>query len=366
MKEHTVKTRALTIAAIAAGLATAAFAQPGEIERTIETIEVAPIRDAATASKILERERGDMPQPKLTIGMKAPKLAIADWVKGDSVQGFEKGQTYIVEFWATWCTPCVRAFPHISEIQAKHKDDLTVIGVNIWDRKQDRATGEYKETMPDQIERVHSFVEKQGDNMAYTVAIEESGIMAENWMRAAGKNGIPAAFIVDKSGVIAWSGHPMNIDEPLEEIIAGKWDIAKAKQAQISELEANYWYPHTMKLLSDESTAERGYQLAYALLRTPAADNPGMLNAMSWNMLTSDKVAARNPQAAIALASVACEKTNWKDPSVIDTLARGFFEAGNQDKAIMMQNKAVELAQDEEMKAELTKTLEQYKSGSID
>jgi thiol-disulfide isomerase/thioredoxin len=366
MKEHTVKTRTLTIAAIAAGLACSATAHTGEPEHAVKTIEVAPVREAAAANAILERERGDLPQPKLTIGMKAPKLAVADWVKGDSVQGFEKDHTYIVEFWATWCGPCVRAFPHVSEVQAKHKDELTVIGVNIWDRKKDRATGEYKETMPELIERVHEFVGDQGDKMSYTVAIEESDKMAENWMKAAGQNGIPAAFIVDKAGKVAWVGHPMSIDKPLEEVLAGKWDIDAAKKEQIADMEAGYWYPHTMGLIADEKTAERGYQLAYALLRSPIADNPGMLNAMSWNMLTNDKVAVRDYKAAVALASVACEKTEWKDPSVIDTLARGYYDMGDHAKAVELQSKAVKLAEGTPMAEDLAETLEHYKTGGDD
>lgn len=359
-----MKTRTLTIAAIAAGLAGTAFAGPGE--HADKAIHVAPVREAAAANAILERERADLPQPKLTIGMKAPKLAIADWVKGDSVQGFEKDHTYVVEFWATWCGPCVRAFPHVSEVQAKHKDELTVIGVNIWDRKKDRATGEYTESMPDLIKRTHEFVDKQGDKMSYTVAIEESDKMAETWMKAAGQNGIPAAFIVDKAGKVAWVGHPMSIDEPLEQVLAGKWDLDAAKKEQVAEMEAGFWYPHTMGLLADEKTAERGYQLAYALLRSPVADNPGMLNAMSWNMLTSDKVALRDYNAAVALASVACEKTEWKDPSVIDTLARGYYDMGNHDKAIELQTKAVKLAEGNPMQSDLAKTLESYKSGGED
>lgn len=361
-----MKTRTLTIAAIAASLAGTAMAHPGEHEHADKTIQVAPVRTAEAAEAVLNRERAELPQPKLTIGMKAPKLAIADWVRGESVQGFEKDHAYVVEFWAAWCGPCVRAFPHVSEIQAKHKDELTVIGVNIWDRKKDRQTGEYTETMPELIKRTHEFVEKQGDKMSYTVAIEESDKMAKNWMQAAGQNGIPAAFIVDKAGKVAWVGHPMSMDEPLEQVLAGEWDTEAAKNEQRSSMEMNAWYPHTMGLLADEATAERGYELAYALLRTPVADNARMLNAMSWNMLTGEKVAVRDHKAAIALASVACEKTSWKDPSVIDTLARGYFDMGKHTKAIELQAKAVTLAEGTPMEADLAETLEKYKSGHDD
>ena len=347
VKEHPVKTRTASAALITAcilgtlaGTATAALAHPGHDH----TITVEPVRSAEAAETILDRERADMELPKLLVGTNAPKLQIAEWVKGDSVNGFEAGKTYIVEFWATWCGPCIRAFPHISELQAEHKDDLTVIGVNIWDRKQDRETGEFTEPMDEFVKRIDTFVEGKGDAMGYTVAIEESGKMSQSWMRAAGRNGIPSAFIVDGEGKIAWAGHPMAIDEPLENVLAGTHDIAGAKADQVAELEMSMWMPHVMGLLGDEATAERGYELAYALMRTPFANDSRTLNQMSWAMLTSDKVALRDHQAAIAIAAVAAEKTKWTDASVIDTLARGYFLSGNAGKAVELQQKAIEAA----------------------
>lgn len=327
------------------------------------SIHVEPIRSADEAHKVLDRERGDMAKPKLMIGQKAPKLEIAKWVKGDSVTDFEKGRTYVVEFWATWCGPCVAAFPHVSEMQKEHADDVTVIGVNIWDRGQDRKTGEYTESMEDQIKRVTEFVKEQGDRMSYTVAIEESGKMAEHWMQAAAQGGIPTAFIVDKAGKIAWIGHPMTIDKPLEEVLEGKWDYQAAAREQLTALEDTYWRRHLMELLTDKSTAERGYRLAYALLRTPSADDPGLLNAVSWAVLTSSRIPVRDIDLAKTYAKVAAEKTGWKDPSILDTLARAYYDSGDHAKAIELETKAVELAEGTSMQESLQKTLKQYKSG---
>lgn len=362
-----MKTRTACLAALGAAMtlsmsAGVALAHPGEGEHAPHTITVEPVRTAEAAQKILDRERAEMELPKLMVGMDAPKLAIAEWVKGDSVQGFESGRTYVVEFWATWCGPCIRAFPHISELQAKHKDDMTVIGVNIWDRKKNRQTGEYTETMPDLIKRVDEFVAGQGDKMGYTVAIEETDKMADSWMRAAGRNGIPSAFIVDGAGKVAWAGHPMGMDEPLKAIMEGDWDLEKGRKAQIAELEGSYFYPRTMRLLSDEATVEQGYELVYALLRSPFAEQPGMLNAIAWNILTKDYIVARDYKAAITVASVACEKTGWEDGSVMDTLARAHFDAGNRAKAIEVQTKAVKAAAGTRMEEDLKKTLETYTS----
>jgi thiol-disulfide isomerase/thioredoxin len=357
-------THVLLTALMAGALAIPASAHPGEHSEPGKTITVTPVRAAEEAQALLESERADLPKPALTIGMKAPELAITKWVKGDSVEQFEADRAYIVEFWATWCGPCVAAFPHVSEVQAKHADELTVIGVNIWDRKKDRQTREYTESVAEQIERVSAFVEKQGDRMGYTVAIEETDKMAEAWMKAAGQNGIPCAFVVDKAGKVAWVGHPMEIDEPLTKVLAGEWDYDAAAKAAAEELENGYWYQHLMGLLANAETAERGYRLGYALLRSPFANDPGMLNAIAWSVLTAPYIPVRDRDLATTMASVACEKTDWKDASIIDTLARGYYDKGDHAKAVELQEKAVKLAEGTPMAKDLAETLEKYRAGA--
>ena len=170
---------------------------------------------------------------KLMVGDLAPELAIGEWVKGDEVTGFEDGKVYVVEFWATWCGPCIGGMPHVSDLQKEYKDKgVTVIGVNIWDEPANVAP-----FMADRGER-NGVKQTSGDElMQYTVAIEKkiegedptrNGEMAKSWMKAAGQNGIPSAFIVDQKGYVAWIGHPMKMDKPLEEIVKAIYASAAA------------------------------------------------------------------------------------------------------------------------------------------
>lgn len=151
----------------------------------------------------------------LKIGDPAPPIAVARFVKGEPVTELEQGQVYVLEFWATWCGPCVEAIPHVSELQAKYKDrGVVVIGTSVW------------ESDPEQS-KVEPFVARMGDKMNYRVAMDDrsgggKGKMAETWMTAAGQNGIPASFIVDRSGKIAWIGHPMELEKHLEKVVAGE------------------------------------------------------------------------------------------------------------------------------------------------
>jgi thiol-disulfide isomerase/thioredoxin len=150
------------------------------------------------------------------LGDPAKPLDIKEWVKGSPVDlAAGKGKTvYVVEFWATWCPPCRASIPHLTELQKKFKDK-GVVFIGVSDEKSDV---------------VKKFVEKMGDKMDYTVAID-GGKTAEGYMEAYGINGIPHAFIVDKAGKIAWHGHPMeNLEDTLQDVIDGKYDMAKVKK----------------------------------------------------------------------------------------------------------------------------------------
>ena len=148
-------------------------------------------------------------------GSAAPPIEVKTWVQGKPITALSKKGTYVVEFWATWCGPCREAIPHVNELSKKHKD-VRFLGVSIWEDNKNHE--------------VQDFVKMMGPKMTYTVAFGgRNDGMAQTWMAAAQQNGIPAAFIV-KDQVIMWVGHPMEIEKPLEDVIAGKFDVAKARK----------------------------------------------------------------------------------------------------------------------------------------
>jgi len=158
--------------------------------------------------------------PSLKVGDPAPKLQTGKWVQGEPVKDFQKGKAYIVEFWATWCPPCRASIPHLNETYNKFKDKgLIVIG---------QDCSEQNDAL------VAPFVKNMGDKMTYRVALDDKatnkqGQMSKTWMEAAGRDGIPSAFLVDTKGVIAWIGHPMELKEQvIEEVLAGTFDARKA------------------------------------------------------------------------------------------------------------------------------------------
>jgi thiol-disulfide isomerase/thioredoxin len=151
------------------------------------------------------------------VGDSAPDLRVSEWVKGDAISRFERGRVYVVEFWATWCGPCIFAMPHLSEVQRQYMDKgVTVIAVDVMDEDLDAA---------------RALIKKMGRTVENRVAIdanttgEKVGVMAKAWL---GENrAIPRCLIVDRDTKIAWIGHPMRVDGPLHAVVAGTYDAAK-------------------------------------------------------------------------------------------------------------------------------------------
>lgn len=333
-------------------------------------------------------------EPKLKIGDPAPKLQVGKWVQGEPVKAFEKDKAYIVEFWATWCGPCRVSIPHLNELHEKYKDKgLVVIGQDVWERDESL---------------VEPFIKKMGDKMTYRVAMddktkEEKGAMAVTWMQAAGQNGIPTAFVVNKHGKIAWIGHPMSLKEQvLEDILADRYDLAKAaaekeqetkNRAQLTELskqlntsmrqknwdDAEKTVGEMEKLLPAgmrsglamtrfQILTQRGdYDAAYKVvsdLSDSELDNAMLQNQLAWTIVSSKELEKRDLALAEKIAERANKAAKGKDPNILDTLARAQFMNGKKSQAIETEQKAVDLAGDD-MKDEFKKFLASYKEGKL-
>ncbi len=132
----------------------------------------------------------------LAIGSPAPAVKFGEFFKGDEIRALDPEKTYIIEFWAINCAPCVAAMPHMTELAKKAGDSVVVVGVNAWN---------------DPAESIKTFLGKQGGKVGYRIASDPDGFMMKNWMEAAGARGIPSAFVVVK-GTVLWIGHPGELD----------------------------------------------------------------------------------------------------------------------------------------------------------
>ena len=159
------------------------------------------------------------PEVTLKAGDPAPAFKADKWLQGGPIAGLETGKTYVVEFWATWCGPCIAIMPHMADMADEYKDKVTFIG--------------FSSKAQDELDKAQKFIAKRGPKLGYNFAWGDTDENHKAWMTASGQRGIPCSFVVNK-GKVAYVGHPMHLDIVLPKVLDGTWDAEKGK----TELEA--------------------------------------------------------------------------------------------------------------------------------
>ena len=138
---------------------------------------------------------GDSPPPLgLESILQGPGGAQPDWTA-------LKGKVVVLEFWATWCGPCVAAMPHLNELADKFKDQ-PVQFIAITDQEE-------KEVVPFLRKKpIHAWIGLDTDKSMF---------------KAYGITSIPHTVVVDQKGRIAAITNPTSLtEEHLTDVLAGK------------------------------------------------------------------------------------------------------------------------------------------------
>jgi thiol-disulfide isomerase/thioredoxin len=123
---------------------------------------------------------------KKMINEVAPAFTLFD-LQGNKVNFADlKGKTVIVDFWATWCGPCISSFPGMQKAVNKYADDPNVkfVFIDTW------------ENGDDQKKKVEEFITTNKYN--FHVLLDSDSKVVEKFK----VDGIPTKFIVDKNGKI--------------------------------------------------------------------------------------------------------------------------------------------------------------------
>jgi uncharacterized protein (TIGR03435 family) len=173
----------------------------------------------------------------LKIGDNLPNYQLKSVVnyKADSFNFKDaKGKILIIEFWGTWCSPCIPALQHLNEIKNKFPNDVFVVGIS-----------------DDSKERLTKFLTKRVVSvpLASEADMKLNGIFAFNM--------VPHTIIADKNGKIMAITSPNEVtEEKIKEIIAGKIPNFKPKEDKEFDSKVDYFG-------ADESTDYAITQKAY-------------------------------------------------------------------------------------------------------
>jgi thiol-disulfide isomerase/thioredoxin len=120
------------------------------------------------------------------VGVAPPDVSAKDWLnidKAPSLAGL-KGKVVLVEFWATWCGPCVQGIPHLNKLHEEHGGKgLTILSFT--DQSRQGIENFTKKTPI-------KYVVGTGSDLA-----SEYGVTR-----------IPHAFLIGKDGKLLWEGNP--------------------------------------------------------------------------------------------------------------------------------------------------------------
>ncbi len=335
------------------------------------------------------QETADATPGVLTVGDQAPPLSSARWFRGEAREAVTPGRVTLVEFWATWCGPCITVMPHISELaETLGPRGLDVVAVSL----DQGASAE---------QVVETFLEERADIVSFEVMLDE-GATGRDWFEAAGRSGIPCSFVVAQDGRIAWIGHPMEpasdgsgnqLDRVIEGLLDGTYDIdAQARAAgeaaaamasaaaeqtrveeQVAELSAEMgklWSQGDRRgvleyidqivaidpdnshdlaqrkieiLLYELGEAEEALSAARALLAEPYADDSGMMLTMASLFSGGADPGEEGRAFAVDTARRVVALTDGTDPTTLVVLAEALFASGEPGAAVDTMRGALSL-----------------------
>jgi uncharacterized protein (TIGR03435 family) len=166
------------------------------------------------ASSACAQERPSLPRP----GQSAPPLVLEHLLNAppgaQATWEALRGKAVVLEFWATWCAPCVAAIPHMNELTDAFKDK-PVVFISITDEPLAKITKFLKEKR-----KIHGWVGLDTDRSV---------------LLGYGLTAIPQTILVDANGRVAAVTSPTQVTrQTIEDLLAGKLTAGEAPPAPLA------------------------------------------------------------------------------------------------------------------------------------
>jgi thiol-disulfide isomerase/thioredoxin len=118
---------------------------------------------------------------KSYLNKKGPEIVVEKWLNGEPDL---QGKFILIDYWATWCRPCLGFIPELNNYNKKFADKLVIIGIS------NETEG-----------KVDSFTSPK---IEYYKAIDSQGRMYKELE----VKGIPHVILIDPDGIVRWEGFP--------------------------------------------------------------------------------------------------------------------------------------------------------------
>ncbi len=122
------------------------------------------------------------------------EIITPEGISGDTIDPTKTGKITVVNFWGTWCTPCVNELPYFEQIAADYRDSVDVIAVhtNMIHETAPEFIGKYYKDSPITFAKDYNDNGIEGyytalggrDTYPYTVVLDERGVILANFVRA--------------------------------------------------------------------------------------------------------------------------------------------------------------------------------------